>query len=374
MSDRQKSKKKRELEKASMSPKEPPTKLQKAVTHWLRKNVPTKKTKFLHAHVVEYFSASKAIDALLNESPWARSKMDQDAIDKSELSFSTREQCIGYLDELLRHKMFHRAKKIPVAEKVSKKDKKDKKEKEKGTDEDEEKEDSSKPNAKGDKDKASATLTKKKRKIRLDMHLDQIVVDSSDAYVWLYDPVGWFYWAGGTAIVLGTIAICLFPLWPPMMRTGVHYLSMGAAGFLLAIMGIGVLKYIMFALLFALSAGKLSFWLFPNLTEDVGFMESFMPLYDYTYTGESFLGRRKKAKGSDDEESDDDEDEEDENADNEESDAATGEKRKKASAKKENDDSDDSSSKASSKTGKDFEMVEDTLQYVDTADEEQDQP
>ena len=61
MSDRQKSKKKRELEKASMSPKEPPTKLQKAVTHWLRKNVPTKKTKFLHAHVVEYFSASKAI-------------------------------------------------------------------------------------------------------------------------------------------------------------------------------------------------------------------------------------------------------------------------------------------------------------------------
>ena len=30
------------------------------------------------------------------------------------------------MDELLRHKMFHRAKKIPVAEKSSKKDKKDK--------------------------------------------------------------------------------------------------------------------------------------------------------------------------------------------------------------------------------------------------------
>merc|ERR1712088_1010745 len=100
------------------------------------------------------------------------------------------------MDELLRHKMFHRAKKIPVAEKSSKKDK-------------------------NDKDKASAALKKKKRKIRLDMHLDQIFVDSSDAYVWLYDPVGWFYWAGGTAIVLGTIAVCLFPLWPPMMRTGV---------------------------------------------------------------------------------------------------------------------------------------------------------
>ena len=154
-----------------------------------------------------------------------------------------------------------------------------------GTDGDEEKESTPKPDAEGDKEQASAMLKKKKRKIRLDMHLDQIFIDSSDAYVWLYDPVSWIYWAGGTAIVLGTIAICLFPLWPPMMRTGVHYLSMGAAGFLLLIMGIGVFKYIMFALLFALSAGKLSFWLFPNLTEDVGFIESFMPLYDYTYTG-----------------------------------------------------------------------------------------
>jgi len=367
MSERQKRKKAKELEKASMSPKEPPTKLQKAVTHWLRKNVPTKKTKFLHAHVVEYFAASKAIDALLNDSPWARSKMDQDAIDKAELSFSTREQCVCYLDELLRHKMFHRAKKIPVAEKSSKKDKK---EKDKGTDKEEEKEESPKPTSKGDKDKTSAALTKKKRKIRLDMHLDQIVIDSSDAYVWLYDPVGWFYWAGGTAIVLGTIAICLFPLWPPMMRTGVHYLSMGAAGFLLLIMGIGVLKYLMFALLFALSAGKLSFWLFPNLTEDVGFLESFMPIYDYTYTGESILGRKKKAKDSDDEESDDDEDEDDENADNEDSDSGTVGKKKKDSA--ENDESDDSTSKASSKTGKDFEIVEKNT--VDTADEEPDQP
>merc|ERR1712115_33628 len=102
------------------------TKLQKAVTHWLRKNVPTKKTKFLHAHVVEYFAASKAIDALLNDSPWARSKMDQDAIDKSELNFGTREQCVVYLDELLQHKMFRRARRIPVAQKRSKNDQEEK--------------------------------------------------------------------------------------------------------------------------------------------------------------------------------------------------------------------------------------------------------
>ena len=41
---------------------------------------------------------------------------------------------------------------------------------------------------------------------------------SQDAYVWLYDPTPWYYWIGGTFIVLGIIAICLFPLWPPIMR------------------------------------------------------------------------------------------------------------------------------------------------------------
>ena len=28
------------------------------------------------------------------------------------------------------------------------------------------------------------------------------------------------------------------------------------------------------------------FWILPNLTKDVGFLKSFWPLYDYTYTGE----------------------------------------------------------------------------------------
>jgi hypothetical protein len=37
-----------------------------------RKNVPVKKTKFSHSHVVEYFTAAKALDALLNDSPWAK--------------------------------------------------------------------------------------------------------------------------------------------------------------------------------------------------------------------------------------------------------------------------------------------------------------
>ena len=52
-------------------------------------------------------------------------------------------------------------------------------------------------------DGKAAAAVKKKRKIRLDMHLEQWFLDSTDAYVWIYDPMPWYYWVGGTAIVLG---------------------------------------------------------------------------------------------------------------------------------------------------------------------------
>lgn len=315
------SKKKKKDEKAGMAPSTPITKLQKKVTHWLRRNLPTKKTKFLHSHEVSFFSGTKAVDFLLLESPWAVAKVSNP--EKSELIFETREQCSQYLDELLKHKMFHRAKKIPVTDAAIKKKKKKVDEKTDGEETD--------MGGKKETDK------KKKRKIRLDMHLDQIFLDSSDAYVWLYDPVPWYYWCVGTIIVLGVIGVCLFPLWPPKLRLGVHYLSIAAAGFLVCIIGLAVLKYIIFGILFALSAGKLKFWIFPNLTEDVGFMESFLPVYDYTYTG----GAKKKDKDSDDEEEDDSENE-DEKA-----------------TQADHSESDESTSKKSS-TGKDFELVDKT--------------
>merc|ERR1712038_2229232 len=278
--------------------KEQMTKLQKSVVNWLRKNVPTKKTKFEHSHVVEYFSAGKALDALMTSSPWAPEKAKEGA----ELRFEYREQAIDYMGELLRLHMYHRARKVPVAEKEKKK-KKDE------TDEEEEKETKkSKKDDKKDKEKEKEK-EKKKRKIRLEMHYDQVFLDGNDAYVWLYDPTPWYYYIAGTAIVLGIIAVCLFPLWPMEMRQGVYYLSVAAAGFLVFIIVLAIIKYIIFVLLFIFTAGKLKFWIFPNLTEDVGFFESFWPVYVYTYD------KPKKAKDSDDEESSDEESEEDEKED-----------------------------------------------------------
>lgn len=80
-----------------------PSKEEYAVAKWIRNNVPSKKTKFDRAHNVEYFTGSRAIDALLENSPW-------------NMVFENREQVSQFLDLMLRHKFFHRAKKVVISE------------------------------------------------------------------------------------------------------------------------------------------------------------------------------------------------------------------------------------------------------------------
>merc|ERR1712181_129367 len=163
--------------------------------------------------------------------------------------------------------------------------------------------------------------------------------------------------AGG-AIVLGIIAVCLFPLWPMEMRQGVYYLSVAAAGFLVFIIVLAVIKYIVFALVFIFTTGKLKLWIFPNLTEDVGFFESFWPIYVYTYA------RPKKEKDSDDEESSDEEDEDEKedgdgarDGDGEGSEDEKGEEGEGDGEEEDKEADDDVSEKSSSDGTEKFEIV-----------------
>jgi len=264
----------KKLEKLSMNPKTPMTKEHKAVTHWMKENIPTKKTKFLHSHVVDYFTGSKAVDMLMKESPFAG----------PDKLFDCREKCVEYLDMLLRYKMFHRAKKIAVEKEDKKKAKKKDDGEDSKTDTDADKETGGETG--GEETEKGEKKEKKKRKIRLDMHLEQMFVDNSDAFVWLYDPIPWYYWILGGGICMIVIVFCLFPLWPKKIRKGAGWLSWLAVVFLCVVLVVGIIKYILFALLYVFSAKKLRFWILPNLTKDVGFLKSFWPLYDYTYTGE----------------------------------------------------------------------------------------
>ena len=56
---------------------------------------------------------------MMTSSPWAPEKAKEGA----ELRFEFREQAIDYMGELMRLHMFHRARKVPVAEKEKKKKK-----------------------------------------------------------------------------------------------------------------------------------------------------------------------------------------------------------------------------------------------------------
>ncbi|KAF5306248.1 hypothetical protein FQA39_LY08946 [Lamprigera yunnana] len=307
-------------------------------------------------------TASKAVDALM-ESHWSKG---------NDAFFKTRESIVDYLHIMLEHKFFHRARKVPVTDqelKGKKKEKKsidtgddkkdkgiDKEKKERGTDAE-----SSVTEAKKEE---VADKEKRKRKIRLDMHNDQRFVDGLDAYVWIYDPIPFYYWIIGTLLVLGAIGVCLFPLWPPTVRMGVYYLSVAAAGFLVFIILLAILRLIIFCLIWVVTFGKHHLWILPNLTEDVGFFASFWPLYTYEYKGGKGKNKDKKDKDSD---------AEDESEKKVEDDIKESKKSSKSVIEKERQheqggnthveevqgasESESESSQRSS-TGKDFEMVD----------------
>lgn len=145
--------------------------------------------------------------------------------------FPTREIAIDFLDTMLTHKFFHRAKKVPVSDAELRRGKKPA-DKDKSDDEKTVKKRQTADKSKDDKASADDTETgtnaestkpdkpaeKKKRKIRLDMHPDQVFVDGAEAYVWIYDPIPMHYWLFGALVVVGAIVVCLFPLWPPIIR------------------------------------------------------------------------------------------------------------------------------------------------------------
>lgn len=98
-------------------------------------------------------------------------------------------------------------------------------------------------------------------------------------FVWLYEGSQLkqkLYAAGALAIVF---AVVMFPLWPMKMRLGVWYLSMGMLGLIGLFFAMSIFRLILFAItMFAVPPGL---WLYPNLFEDVGFFDSFRPVWGW---------------------------------------------------------------------------------------------
>ena len=239
-------------------------KKQKSVADFLKSKCQTKQTIMEGHGKVEYFTSSKAVDVL----------MDSKFATGEKPLFTTRESVVKFLDQLLRNEYFIRAEKITV-KKVERGEKAGEKS---------ETDSPSSPAATGS-DSPAAGGGKKKKKVKLEMHDNQRFVDGNNAYVWLYNPTSTLQMILGILLVIGSIGLCLFPLWPASVRQGVYYLTMTLAGLVGSVLVIGVLRYIPFAAVWVMTAGKTHFWIFPNLLEDVGILESFQPVYVWEMRG-----------------------------------------------------------------------------------------
>lgn len=110
-------------------------------------------------------------------------------------------------------------------------------------------------------------------------------------YVWLYEGSQWKNKLYAVGALVGILAVVFFPVWPYHLRLGVWYLSMGALGLLGLFFAIAIVRLILF--LVTMFAAPPGLWLYPNLFEDVGFFDSFKPVWAW-HEDELAIKKRKK--------------------------------------------------------------------------------
>jgi len=132
----------------------------------------------------------------------------------------------------------------------------------------------------------------KKTKAKL-VQINQMQMFGSDQYyVWLYEGSQWTTYLGGVIMVAIILAGVMFPLWPPIMRQGVSYLSMAVLGLVGLFFGVSILRLIFYVITVVVASPGL--WIFPNLFADVGFVDSFIPVWDWDIK----MKKKKKSEKS----------------------------------------------------------------------------
>jgi translocation protein SEC62 len=112
-------------------------------------------------------------------------------------------------------------------------------------------------------------------------------------YMWIYSGPQAKVYLGAAALVAIILAGVLFPLWPNFLKLGVWYLSVAVLCLVGVFFGVAIVRLILYIISYPfLPRG---FWLFPNLFEDVGIIDSFIPLYGFD---EDKKDKKKKSSSS----------------------------------------------------------------------------
>ncbi|KZF23437.1 translocation protein [Xylona heveae TC161] len=125
-----------------------------------------------------------------------------------------------------------------------------------------------------------AELQKKRVKgqwmVKIEQHQD---IKDELHYVWFYEGPQWKTKLYAGLALVAIMAVVMFPLWPMVLRRGVWYLSMGMLGLIGLFFAMAIFRLILFCVtVFVVPPGL---WLYPNLFEDVGFFDSFRPVWGW---------------------------------------------------------------------------------------------
>ncbi|KAK7982013.1 hypothetical protein PG996_009703 [Apiospora saccharicola] len=114
-------------------------------------------------------------------------------------------------------------------------------------------------------------------------------------YIWFYEGSQLMrkVYAGLALVVIFTLV--LYPLWPLVLRQGVYYLSWGFLCLLGLFFAMAIFRVILFCITYFTNSPGL--WLFPNLWEDVSFMDSFRPVWGWHETVKQKKKKTKSSKG-----------------------------------------------------------------------------
>jgi len=110
-------------------------------------------------------------------------------------------------------------------------------------------------------------------------------------YAWFYEGSQWTTYAGGVLMVAFMLAGVMFPLWPPTIRLGVWYLSIACLGLVGLFFAIAIVRLVFYIVTVLVASPGI--WIFPKLFADVGFVESFIPLWEWDLPKK----KAKKRKG-----------------------------------------------------------------------------
>jgi translocation protein SEC62 len=104
-------------------------------------------------------------------------------------------------------------------------------------------------------------------------------MNESGYYLWVWEGSQLRTYLGAVGLVGAILTAVLFPLWPNFLKLGVWYLSVATLGLLGVFFGIAIVRLILFIITMVILPR--GFWLFPNLFEDCGVIDSFKPLYGW---------------------------------------------------------------------------------------------